>query len=89
MFTSQPQIGQDMANERQQQAARIRQATSASAATRPQRTRSNRRGWIRGSILRRHLVLLRSRFAAGTKSVCDNERCPETTGTDAAQDRHS
>lgn len=64
MFTSQPQIGQDMAKERQQQAARIRQATTASAATKLQRTPSVRRDWIRGSMLRRQLVALRSRFVA-------------------------
>jgi hypothetical protein len=68
MFTSQPQIGQDMAKERQQQAARIRQATSASSATKPQRTTSVGRGWIGGSMLRRQLMALRSRFvASGTK----------------------
>jgi hypothetical protein len=68
MFTSQPQIGQDMAKERQQQAARIRQATSASAAAKPHRTRSTRGRWMSGSMLRRQLVALRSRFvASGTK----------------------
>jgi hypothetical protein len=64
VFTSQPQIGQDMAKERQQQAARIRQATTASATAKTQRTPSVLRGWIGGSMLRRQLVAVRSRFVA-------------------------
>ena len=68
MFTSQPQIGQDMAKERQQQAARIRQATSASAAAKPQRAQPVRRRWLSGPKLARQMVALRNRFvASGTK----------------------
>lgn len=62
MFPSQPQIGQDMAKERQELAARIRQAESASAADEPKRVGSARRRWIDGTMLMRRLVGIIIRF---------------------------
>ncbi len=55
MFPSQPQIGQDMAKERQEQAARIRQAHLAAAASKQKRSESVRQGWIDAAILKRRL----------------------------------
>ncbi len=58
MFPSQPQIGQDMAKERQQQAARIRQAQLATSASKESRSGSVGRGWIDASTLKRRLSVL-------------------------------
>ena len=55
MFPSQPQIGQDMAKERQQQAEWIRQAQLATAASKESRSGSVRRGWIDAAILKSRL----------------------------------
>lgn len=68
MFPSQPQIGQDMAKERQRLAARIRQAESASAAHGPKRVGSAWRRWIDGTMLMRRLVGIIIRFGdSGSK----------------------
>ncbi len=58
MFPSQPQIGQDMAKERQQQAERIRQAQLATPASKESKPGPVRRGWIDATILKRHLPSL-------------------------------
>ena len=55
MFPSQPQIGQDMAKERQQQAERIRQAHLATSASKESKPGPVRRGWIDATILGRRL----------------------------------
>ena len=55
MFPSQPQIGQDMAKERQQQAEWIRQAQSAAPEKTPRRSGSVRSRWIDAAILKRRL----------------------------------
>jgi hypothetical protein len=52
MFPSQPQIGQDMAKERQQQAEWIRQAQSAAPAKTPRRSWSVPWRWIDASTRR-------------------------------------
>jgi hypothetical protein len=62
MFPSQPQIGQYMAKERQELAARIRQAESASPSSKPKRVRSARRRWVDGTMLKARLAGLRSRI---------------------------
>lgn len=62
MFPSQPQIGQDMAKERQQQAARIRQAQEASADGGPRREQSVRRRWNAAAALKRRLAALTARL---------------------------
>lgn len=62
MFPSQPQIGQDMAKERQQQAEWIRQAHLAAAASTPERSGLAWRGWIATAILRRRLAALTGRL---------------------------
>ncbi len=58
MFPSQPQIGQDMAKERQEMAARIRQAQLATSASKESKPGPVRRGWIDTAILKRHLPSL-------------------------------
>lgn len=63
MFPSQPQIGQDMANERRQQATHIRQATEARSARTPRRPRQSRRIAARPT-LRRRLVVLFARLVS-------------------------
>jgi len=62
MFPSQPQIGQYMAIERQELAARIRQAESASPSSKPVRAESARRRWVHRTMLKARLAGLRSRF---------------------------
>ncbi len=66
MFPSQPQIGQDMAKERQQQAEWIRQAQSAAPAKTPRRSWSVPWRWIDAAILKGRLsglvALLRIRL---------------------------
>lgn len=62
MFPSQPQIGQYMAKERQELAARIRQAESASARRGRERSRSTRRRWTEMPVLKRRLAWLRARL---------------------------
>ena len=56
MFPSQPQIGQDMAKERQEQAERIRQAQLALSANKQKRSGTERRpGRIDGATLKHRL----------------------------------
>jgi len=62
MFPSQPQIGQDMAKERQQQAAWIKQAHEATSANSPKRSGFWRRGWVGVAILKRRLAALTGRL---------------------------
>ena len=62
MFPSQPQIGQDMAKERQQQAEWIRQAQSAAPETTPRRSASVRWRWIDAAIVKRRLAAVTGRL---------------------------
>jgi len=55
MFPSQPQIGQDMAKERQEMANHIRQAQLAASETKQSRSESVGRGRIYAAILRHRL----------------------------------
>ena len=62
MFPSQPQIGQDMAKERQQQAEWIRQAQSAAPEKTPRRSGSVRWRWIDAAIVKRRLAAVTGRL---------------------------
>lgn len=66
MFPSQSQIGHDMARERQESAARIKQAESAASHRKSTEPGSSRQGWAPGTMLgrmlRNSLAGLKARF---------------------------